>query len=227
MRTLFSNQRPLPDHVRTKHVLTAGVCDSHLVSCLGIFVGSTSPSNVTEETKVTQTETTYALLPPADDSAPPSLVSDTTSEEIPVRPLASAQPPRVTFSERVRITSGIRGGKQRRSTSSSSVTQPRSTGTKPKPSSHSHSHSRPRRISSASSPRDRLIYAAELASSLHEGGISGSGISSPSPSRSRSSSTSASDSASSFSVPLRPPSLVTPHAYASSYHRPVPQTPHS
>ncbi|KAF8323331.1 hypothetical protein DL93DRAFT_2070998 [Clavulina sp. PMI_390] len=137
---------------------------------------------------------------PFEDMQPPSITSETTSASVdeppsPV-PFSPATQPRVTFKDRVRISSGIRVG-HRRSRTTPEV-RPAYSNTL-----------RPNR--GLTSSRERLLFAAEHASSLSEG----LNVDSQSPSRSRSSSFSDS-AASSISAPLRPPSLVTPHAYAAS-----------
>lgn len=130
----------------------------------------------------------------ADEAPPPSIRSEATSasaDDSNVLVTFEDPPPRVTFADRVRISSGVHIGTRGLST----------------PTQNSRGRSKPNR----DSPRERILYVAEHASSFTEGiGMS------PSPSRSRSSSLS--DSASSMSVPLRPPSLVTPHAWAKSYN---------
>lgn len=132
----------------------------------------------------------YTELP--DDTLPHSITSEATSASADDSNVLVPEPepqPRVTFADRVRISSGVRLGNR----------------ASPQAAQNSRKRSKP------SSPRERLLYAAEHGGSFVEGFTI-----SPSPSRSRSSSVS--DSASSMSVPLRPPSLVTPHAYATSYN---------
>lgn len=128
----------------------------------------------------------------AEEALPPSIRSEATSasaDDSNVLVTVEDPPPRVTFADRVRISSGVHLGTRGLST----------------PTQNSRKRGR-------DSPRERILYVAEHASGFSEG-IGGL---SPSPSRSRSSSLS--DSASSMSVPLRPPSLVTPHAWAKSYN---------
>lgn len=125
----------------------------------------------------------------ADERLPPSIISDVNSgsvdDETSVTELEPNPQPRVTFADRVRISSGVHlrnRGSSRRSPN-------------------------PRRRPKLNSPRDGSGLSCLLSPDGPDGGT-------PSPSLSRSSSLS--DSASSMSVPLRPPSLVTPQAYAFS-----------
>lgn len=120
-----------------------------------------------------------------DERLAPSIISDVITASVEDGTSVTDPEPvptRVTFADRVRISSGVHLGNRRSSP---------------------NQHRRPKLNTQRDGSGLYLLSADRL------------GGRTPSPSLSRSSSIS--DSASSMSVPLRPPSLVTPQAYAFSF----------